>query len=283
MTAADELHDLHLEAPVERARELARESRFLTLCRIGFFGRGVLYILIAVLVLQSGRTEDLTGVLEYLNDGAGRLLLATIAAGLAAYGLWRLADAVWGIESGGGDRAKSRRLGAAGIGLVYFYFAYKAVRILLAGSTGDVRPQDVAAMVLDLPGGPIVLALIALGLVAGGFAQLWFAKTCRFLQPLDRRATSPLVRWLGRIGYAARGVVFIAAGFLIGGAAIDRRSSEAGGIEQALDLFSGPILFAIAGGLLLFGIFSIVEALYRHLPEPPPVEEIKREVAQKLG
>jgi len=78
-------------------------------------------------------------------------------------------------------------------------------------------------------------------------------------------------------------VVFIAVGLLVGGAAIDGRSGEAGGIEQALDLFSGPVLFAIAGGLLLFGIFSIVEALYRRLPEPPPVAEIKREVAEKLS
>lgn len=270
-------------APVERAQELARESRFLTLCRIGFLGRGVLYILIAVLVLQSGRTEDLTGALAYLNEGMGRLLLAAITAGLCAYGLWRLADATWGIESGGRDRAKLRRLAAAGIGAVYLYFAYKAVLILLAGRAGDVSPQAEAALVLDLPGGPIVLGLIAVGLIAGGLGQLWFAKTCNFLKALDSRAVSGPVRWLGRLGYAARGVVFIAAGFLIGGAAIDRRSSEAGGIEQALDLFSGPVLIAIAGGLGLFGFFSIVEALYRHIPEPPSAQEIKREVTEKLG
>ncbi len=38
----------------DRARELGRESNFLSLCRVGFIGRGVLYILIAVLVLGTG-------------------------------------------------------------------------------------------------------------------------------------------------------------------------------------------------------------------------------------
>jgi hypothetical protein len=270
--------------PVQRARELAQESRFLSLCRIGFLGRGILYILIAALVLRSGRTEDLTGVFEYLNRGIGRFLLTAIAAGMIAYGLWRLADAVWGIDSGGySNRAKARRIGAAGIGIVYLYLAYKAVRILLAGRLGNLSPQDEAAVVLDMPGGPIMLGAIAIGLIAGGLGQLWFAKTCRFLLPLDGRAVSGMVRWLGRFGYAARGVVFIAIGFLLGGAAIDGSSTEAGGLEQALDLFSGPILAVIAAGLLLFGIFSIIEALYRHIPEPPSVDEIKSELAEKLS
>ena len=83
--------------PTDRAQELRRESGFLSLCRVGFIGRGVLYILIAWLVLQTGRTEDLTGALEYLGRGSGRILLIVITAGLAAYGLWRLADAAFAI------------------------------------------------------------------------------------------------------------------------------------------------------------------------------------------
>lgn len=267
------------DAPVERARELARESRFLTLCRIGLLGRGILYIMIAVLALQTGRTEDFAGAFTYLNHGSGWLLLTAIAAGLTAYGLWRLADALLDIDNGSGN---GRRIAAAGIGLVYLYLAYEAALILLAGRTSGAEAQESAEMVLALPGGAIVLSLISIGLLAAGVGQLWFAKTCRFLVPLDDRAVSPLVRWLGRIGYAARGIIFVVIGLFALGAAIDARSTEVGGMAQALDIFDGPALIAIAAGLLLFGIFSIVEALYRHIPEPPPPEEIKRQVVEKL-
>ena len=76
--------------------DLACESKFQWLTRVGFLARGLLYILIGVLAIGTGRTEDLTGALEYVSHGFGRLVLIVIAAGLATYGLWRLSDAgVW--------------------------------------------------------------------------------------------------------------------------------------------------------------------------------------------
>ena len=270
--------------PIDRARELASESRFLSLCRVGFFGRGVLYILIAWLALQTGRTEDLTGALEYLGHGTGRVLLMIIAAGLAAYALWRLADAAFAIENPAGDGKALRKRAAAGfIGLIYLYLAYKAARILLAGRSGDVSAQQQADTVLDLPGGVWVLGFAALVLAIAGLNQLRKAVKCSFLLRLDHRAQAPLVKWLGRIGYAARGVIFLTVAWLIGKAAIDGRSREAGGMEQALDFFSGPVLYSVALGLMLFGAFSIVEAVFRRIHEPPAPEQMKHEVREKLA
>lgn len=269
--------------PVERARELASESRFLTLCRVGFIGRGLLYILIGVLVLQTGRTEDLTGALEYLGRGSGRLLLIAISAGMAAYGLWRLADAAFGMENPGADGKALRKRAAAGfIGLIYLYLSYKGLRVLLAGRSGDLTAQEQADMVLDLPGGAVVLGLAALVLVVAGLNQLRKAAKCSFLARLDSRAERPVVKWLGRIGYAARGVIFIVVGVLVGRAAIDEQSTDAGGMEQALDLLSGPVLWAVAGGLVLFGLYSILEGLFRRIHEPP-VEQIKQEMRETVG
>ena len=263
--------------------DLARESKFLTLTRIGFVARGLLYIVIGLLVIGTGRTEDLTGALEYLGRGAGRLLLIVMAAGMATYGLWRLADAAFGMENPGSDWKALRKRGVAGvIGAIYFYLAYKAFRILLAGGAGTMGPEEQADSVLDLPGGAAVLAFGALVLFVAGVSQLYKAANCSFLRRLDVAAQEPLVKWLGRIGYAARGVIFLAVGFMIARAAADEQSTEAGGMEQALDLLSGPLLLAVAGGLMLFGLFSIVEARYRRIHEPP-VEEIKQEVREKTG
>jgi len=263
--------------------DLAGESKFQSLTRLGFAARGLLYIVIALLVLGTGRTEDLTGALEYLGQGAGRVLLIALAAGLATYGLWRLADAAFGMENPGRDwKAVRKRAAAGGIGAIYLYLAYKAVRVLLAGRAGTMGAEEQADTVLDLPGGAVILAFAALVLVIAGGNQVYKAYECAFLRRLDIAARAPLVKWLGRIGYAARGVIFLGVAFLIARAAADEQSTEAGGMEQALDLLSEPVLYAVAGGLLLFGLFSIIEARFRRIHQPP-VEEIKQEVRERTG
>ena len=263
--------------------DLAGESKFQLWTRVGFFARGLLYIVIALLVLGTGRTEDLTGALEYLNQGVGQLLLMVLAAGLATYGLWRLADAAFGMENPGPDSKALRKRGAAGlIGSIYLYLAYKAARILFDGDAGESSAQQQADTVLDLPGGEWVLGFAALVLAVAGAYQLHKAYSCSFLKRLEAPAQAPLVKWLGRIGYAARGIIFLAVAWLIARAAIDQQSTEAGGMEQVLDLLSGPLLYAVAAGLMLFGTFSIIEARYRRIHRPP-VEAIKQEMRDGIG
>ncbi len=260
--------------------DLAGESKFQRWTRVGFVARGLLYIVIGVLVLGTGRTEDLTGALEYVGKGSGRILLAALALGMATYGLWRFADAAFGIEHYGSDgKAMFKRGAAALIGTIYLYLAYKAGRILLNGSAGSSSTQQQADTVLDLPGGALVLGLAALVFAVAGAMQLYHAWDCAFMRKLS--VSEPLIRWLGRIGYAARGVIFLAAAFLIGRAALDSDSDEAGGMEQALDLLSGPLLYAVAAGLMLFGLFSIIEARFRRIHDAP--EDVKQEVEKVTG
>ena len=264
--------------------DIARESKFQWLTRLGFVARGLLYILIGVLAIGTGRTEDLTGALEYVGRGSGRIILIVIAAGLATYALWRLSDAAFGTEHGSGSwKAIRGRLAATGIGLVYLFMSYKAVRVLVAGRAGNMDAQQQADTVLDLPGGWVVLAGAAIFMAGAGITQMVKAGKCSFLKPLDVEAMSEPVRWLGRIGYAARGVIFLCVAWLIWRAAMNERSTEAGGMEQALDLLSDPVLFAVAGGLILFGAFSLVEARYRRINRPPPPEAVAAEVKDKLA
>ena len=263
--------------------DLAGQSKFQWLTRLGFLARGLLYILIGVLAIGTGRTEDLTGALEYVERGFGRGILIVITAGLATYALWRLSDAAFGTEHGSGSaKALRKRAMAGGVGLIYLYVAYKAVRVLTGGAESGGTQQQ-ADTILDLPGGWLVLGCVALLIIGAGVMQLIKATKCSFLENLDAEAMSEPVKWLGRIGYAARGVIFLCVGWLIGRAALDGRSNEAGGMEQALDLLSGPMLFAVAGGLMLFGLFSIVEARYRRIHRPPSPERMAAEVRDKAG
>ena len=261
--------------------DLARESKFLLFTRLGFVARGILYILIAALVLGTGRTEDLTGALDYVGHGSGRFILIGMAAGMTTYAFWRFADALFGIENAGSDGKAYRKRAAAGfIGAIYLFLAYKAARILSGDPVEGERGEE-ARTVLQLPGGEWVLGLAALVMLAAGLNQLRKAAKCRFLERLREPARRPLVKWLGRIGYGARGIVFILVAWMFVRAAQSHRAAEAGGMEQALDLLRGPSQYAVAAGLMLFGAFSLVEARYRRIHEPP-VNELKREVREKI-
>ncbi|MFL6735007.1 MAG: DUF1206 domain-containing protein [Sphingomicrobium sp.] len=262
--------------------DLARQSKFQLLTRLGFVARGMLYIVIALLVIGTGRTEDLTGALQYVGRGAGRILLIAIASGTATYGLWRAADAAFGIENPGRDgKAYRKRAAAAFIACIYLYLAYKSLRVLMGAHVGG-GTQEQADTVLDLPGGELVLGIAALVMLVAGLNQIRKAAKCQFMLRLDTPAHHDWVKWFGRLGYAARGVIFIAVAWLIAKAAMEHDASHAGGMEQALDFLRGPAEYAVAAGLMLFGAFSLVEARYRRIHEPE-MDEIKQEVLEKVG
>lgn len=267
----------------ELAGNLAYEGKFQWLTRVGFAARGLLYILIGVLIIRTGRTEDLTGALEYVGHGTGNLLLGGIALGLATYGLWRLSDAALGTEHRGADwMTLGKRAVAGGIGVIYLYLAYKAARVMLAGRAGTMSAEQQADKVLDLPGGELVLFGAALVLAIAGANQLWKALTCKFMRRLREGAgQQEWIKWMGRLGYAARGVIFLVVAWMIYRAAADGVASEAGSLEQALDVLRGPFLVPIAAGLLLFGLFSIIEARFRAIHRPP-VKEAERKVGEKV-
>lgn len=262
--------------------DLAYESKFQGLTRLGFLARGLLYILIAALVTLTGRTEDLTGALEVVGRGFGWWLLAFLAAGLGAYGLWRLGDAAFGMESGRhSGKAIRKRIVAAGIGAVYLGLAYKAARMAIIGRSDAPDAADQAKAVLDLPGGELMLMAAGIGMAIAAGAQVRKAYKCSFLDPLSEEACAPPVKWLGRIGYAARGVIFAGVAILLWRAGINSSPGQAGGTEQAMDMLQGPLEYAVALGLFLFGTFSIIEARYRRIHRPP-VHEMADKVREKV-
>ena len=263
--------------------EPAQEGKFQWLARLGFVARGILYIVIGLLVLGAGRTEDLTGAMEYLGRGRGHWLLLAMTAGMAGYGTWRVADAIFGMDSGRGyAEATRRRIGAGASGIIYLFLAYKALRIATDGDAGGGGPQENAATAMHRPNGEYLVAAAAAVLAGAGLVQVHKAATCSFLRDLDDRARVLWAKWLGRIGYAARGVIFLVAGYLLARAAFDRSPAEAGGLEQALDALSPPLDYAVAAGLMLFGAYSLIEARYRAIHRPP-VERVQREIEERVA
>lgn len=241
------------------------------LTRLGFAARGLLYIVIALLLIRLGRAEDPQGALGYVAEGGGKALLIVIIAGFIAYGLWRLSDALFNVEHHKqGKKGLRERLGAGGSGVVHLLLAWQAVRILRGAPSSGGGSGTGASDALSLPGGEFMLILAGLILVGVGVFQVIKAYKASFLRHLEGRiANESWAKWLGRAGYGARGLVFMLIGYFLIRAGMHDQAGEAGGMSQALEWLPEPWNLVVAIGLLGFGLYSLVETRFRVLHGMP--------------
>lgn len=248
-----------------------------TATRAGFAARGIMYLLIAFLALWSGRTEDGADALKLLESDAGRALLAAMAVGFLAYGVWRLAEAAIDSE-GHGSEAKglAARVGGAVSGIIHLGLGFYTAKLAAGQPAQSAGAEGGAATVLSLPGGEALLIVAAAALLVTGLANLVMAAKGEFLKHLDAHAAGQAwVKWVGRGGYAARGVVFAIMALFFWRAAQAESAAQAGGVGDALDWLTGWPRLLVAAGLGLFGVFSLVQARYRRINDPQVVDRLR--------
>jgi hypothetical protein len=111
----------------------------------------------------------------------------------------------------------------------------------------------------------LIIVIIGLVLVSEGLRR-------KFMKYLLTSQMSPrtrrVVKMLGMIGTAARGVVVVLVGILVIDAAVTHSPANSGGIDKALltvrDQTFGPaLLILVALGLVVFGIYGLCEARWR--------------------
>eukprot|EP00456_Euglypha_rotunda_P017277 TRINITY_DN15919_c0_g1_i12.p1 TRINITY_DN15919_c0_g1~~TRINITY_DN15919_c0_g1_i12.p1 ORF type:complete len:271 (-),score=34.99 TRINITY_DN15919_c0_g1_i12:454-1266(-) len=257
------------------------------LARIGFAARGLVYMLIGWfaldVALHGGKTTDNQGALGTLaNAPLGHISLAVCALGFAGYAVWRLTEAITDPENRGRTlKGKFERLGYGLSGISHIMLATAAGRLALAqtakqeGSPGDESAQGWSAWLLAQPGGVFLLVLIGMLLFAVAAAQALKACNARFDDLGGDMPAPAYVRWVGRLGYAARAVVFSLIGWFIISAALNHNPNRAGGLGEALAQLRAQdegtvILSVVAFGLALFGLFSLIEARYRRMKVEKP-------------
>lgn len=260
-------------------------ARLTTLTRLGFAARALIYIVISILVITTGRATDPAGAIRYLSQGGGSLLILIIAIGLLAYGLWRLSDALLNIERHGSDKSGVvERLGAGASGLIHLLLAWQAFKLFqgLSDSNGDAA-QEGAQSVLQYPGGGPLLIVGGAILLATGVFQFFKAAKASYLKDLEPHiARQPWAKWSGRLGYAARGLVFIITGFFLTSAGLNEQASEAGDMSSALSWLDNPWDMIVATGFFAFGLFSLIEARYRIL-HAVPVQSLGQKIKAKFS
>lgn len=250
------------------------------LARTGLAARGIVYLLmgwLAVLVATGGRAHvDQRGALtEVLDQPMGTVLVAAMAIGFAAYALWRLSEAAFGVEGepGAGPRVKSLARGIA-----YGVLAFGAISLLSgARATQSGQQAHLAGTVMQQTGGRWLVAVVGLVVAGVGVMMMYEGWSSAFMRyfgylPQPRRT---VIVWMGRVGTVARGVVFLVTGILIVVAAWTAQPKKAGGIDEAfrtlLEQPYGTLLVALLGvGLIVFGVYGLAEAVWRRVPDGEP-------------
>jgi hypothetical protein len=265
------------------------------LARFGYGARGVVYGLVGGLALlaaigSGGQTGGSRSALQtLLSQPFGQFWLVLIALGLFGFCAWRVLEALTDADHRGSDMKGWGIRGAHLIsGVIYAGLAISALNLAFGRGSGggeDQAAQDWTAWLMSQPFGQWLVGLIGLAIAGTGLAFLWKAwrsdVTERLSLPADKR------NWivtLGRMGFAARGVVFLLIGGFLILAALHASSTEVHGLGGALQALQGQpygwvFLALTALGLFAFGLFGLVQARYRHI-DAPDLDDAKAAVAR---
>ena len=242
------------------------------MARAGFY---LLLAYLAACIAVGGSRRDTAqanahGALAVVaGQPGGRAALAAAAVGFAAFATVRLAAAYADRRVG-----RWRRVTTAGQALFYLAMA-GATAAFVRGDrqTGSAQQQDSTAVVLiGSPIGRLATAVAGLLVVGVCLWQLRLAVNGGFADSLvthhlSRRARSVL-HTVGRVGIVSRAAALLPLGGLLLLAAVRGRARTARDLDQLLDSLARdpvghPLVWAAAGGFLVFGLFSLLESRYR--------------------
>jgi hypothetical protein len=199
-----------------------------------------------------------------------------IALGFLGYALWRGVQAIADPDGEGTDlKALGKRIGYGVSALVYAALAFSAAGLILgSASQRGGTPDDWTALLLSWPLGRVLVTGVGIAAIGLGLRELYQAYKARFLKYLKLNQMGEKVRkWTerwGRLGIAARGIVFGVVGTFLIRAALEYDPQEARGLGGALQTLArqplGPwLLGAVALGLVAYGLFMLSVARYRHI------------------
>lgn len=252
-----------------------KSEKFSWLVRLGYVARGLVYLLLGYLALSTAgkAREGQNAVFDLMQDvPAGTALLYVVALGLLAYAVFKGIDAASDLEHHGSDaKGKAKRIGSAASAVTHLVLAYTAYQFANGErqqAEGSTQTQQTAGSLLTWDMGPVLLGLVGVGFLIGAAMQAKSAYTAGFMKHIGGGAPS-WVKPVGRAGHAARVVIFGLIGLSLVRAAWFSQASEVKGLGDALVGLSdsGIVYTLVAIGLVFFGVFSLMTARYRIVPD----------------
>jgi hypothetical protein len=269
--------------PRETARRAFSSDWFEHAIRFGHAAKGLVFGTIGFLAARMAVGDvtdapDFAGALEHLAEQPlNFLFLGVLIFGLLAYASWRLAQSLAGMPEASGAIGLARRTVVLVTGLTYGGFAIYAIALLFGIQRGDEGIEEETAVVMHLPYGQWIVGVIGAGVALAGLFELFIAFTARFREEFNRadmhRIEKLVAFGFGWWGHTARGVIYVTAGFIAVRSAVRFDPDEAAGFADTLwELGQGDYgtlaLGFVAAGLISFGVYSMMLALHRHIPDP---------------
>ena len=249
-------------------------TKFKALAKMGYAARGVVYLVIGGLAVlaaigEGGGTTDSKGaIIEITHHAFGSALLTILIIGLFGYVIWRLVQAIKDTDNHGSSaKGLAVRGGLIASAISHAILAVWAIKLLL----GDQSESNKGEQYLTTDIGQIVVGLFGIAFIGAGLAHIYKGWTARFERymsiPSDK---DKWARPLCRFGLISRGVVWCIVGWFFITSALSANTGKVKGIVEALELLRssnyGDWLFGIvAAGLFAFGIYSMLEAIYRDI------------------
>jgi len=270
-----------LRQPAEEAKQRGRSGSgwYAWLARAGLVAKGVSFGIVAVLAIKlavgdGGKATSREGALHALaGQTFGEVVLILLVLGFTAYALWRFVEA-WAAP---GDDAKkwAKRLGSVGRGLIYAALAFSAAKIVAGaggGGSQDEKAHQATATLLSWPAGTWLVGIGGAIVIGVGLWNLYRGLSQKFEDKWRTGEMGATARkWgsrAGTVGHVARAAVFGLIGVFVIKAALEYDPKEAIGLDGALQKLAsaayGPYLLGVtAAGLLVYGLYCLVDARYR--------------------
>jgi hypothetical protein len=251
------------------------------IARAGLISKGIIYCLLGLLAFMaafeigghSNKEADKKGVFEMVEGGGGKLLLGVLTIGLLCYSIWRFVHA---FKLRRTERDKKKAAGKMGryifSGLVYLSIAAYAIKRMFgnADKNGD-NTHDTVSQLMQKPLGAWGVGLLALIMIGTGVYQIYYAlseKYKKHVKDMSLHSTASKTMLLaGKVGYIARGIVWLIIAWLLLKAALHANSNEAGDTSKAFEFleqasYGSYLLGALGLGVICYGFFNFVRARY---------------------
>ncbi|MBO0846962.1 MAG: DUF1206 domain-containing protein [Nocardioides sp.] len=265
----------------DRAQQVGQEVQHSTSLdrgiRFGMVVYGIVHLVVAWLAIQlalgeHGQQASQQGAMQTLaHQSFGPLLLWLVAIGMFVLVVWRVLEVFLGHQEYDGGRRWRRRATSAFKAVIYGYVGYQALAFAMGSGTSS-NSTSYTKTLMNQPYGRWIVGGIGVAIAVYGVAYARRGWTEQFMENLDARGTigdtGTAYRWIGKVGYVAKGIAFLVVGGLFVAAGVTHDAQKSGGLDQALHTvlqqpFGPFLLILIAAGIACYGLFCFARA--RHL------------------
>ena len=248
------------------------------LARWGYAAKGLVYVLIGILAVMAaigqGGSNNATkqGAAQMIFEQPfGKFLAIIVVIGILGFVAWRFVQA-FKSKSLGSDQKKRalNRVRYALSGFIYLAFAISLIKMISGSGSSGNGQQNMVAKVLEMDLGPLLVALTGIIVMIAGIYQWVRAYKEEYMKKMSFSGIGAhmrdTVRKIGKLGYAARGVVWLLVGFFLLLAGLNSDASQAqgqGGAFQTIEQWGGSwVLMIVALGVVAYGVFMFFKSRY---------------------